>query len=291
MLLFRGRLPEGNLMLSELFQRFTDKIGEIEASAERQRFLRGNSVYGQISDADMGFRGRAKRCAMGDLASMLWMHEELRRRLSERYRELEIVYMQEPSEENWRRLRNVMNSNEDDQFYITGAHMWLQRAALYGSEKAMERMEKYSFYNPISFFRLKFQVPGNALSGGGEGVNLNKIGLLDFMPRATYGIDSLSAGRYYTGSVYMSYEGWDETGFGAEDEDDYFFYDEFFCLLFGLKNRSSRDIRNNLESISSQCQEKIQERQNQREDFWKRNKGVSGMERYHRLADANGFMI
>lgn len=100
---------------------------------------------------------------------------------------------------------------------------------------------------------------------------MKKMGFLDFEENVSYILESLSDTGIYVGSSYVSYDGSDETGFGMENEYDYYFFDEFFRLLFILRGWSSRDVRNNQDRIQPTCRMKKAEKRREREAFRRGN--------------------
>ena len=86
------------------------------------------------------FKGMAKRCTMGDLKAMLWMFRELRRQLPEGYEEEESFYINNKdfdTQSKW--LQKYIGERDFETCYrILGSCMWLNRAAIYGSEEAIE---------------------------------------------------------------------------------------------------------------------------------------------------------
>ena len=219
------------------------------------------SRYDKIPGTGNSFESKAKKCAMGDPQAMLWMFRELRSRLTDAYRALEADYIRECCEENLERLNSYLQEHRNDRLCLQGAHLWLNRAAFYGSEKAQKLLEENGFYRQNAYFQKEFQMPGQNLVSICKGADMRKIGFLDFEEKVTYHLKSLNTEKIYIGSCYVSYDRPDDTGFGMEDEYDYYFFDEFFRLLFILRGWSKRDIQNNQDRITAACREKRAEKQ------------------------------
>lgn len=273
-----GKNAEKNTKSVNDFQKTVYSIGSNPLPAV---FL--PSPYNEIPDNDESFESRAKRCAMGDLGSMFWMFKEFQNRLPEAYKVLEMVCIRDFSEENIKKLNDYLNEHTDVFLYLQAALMWLNRSALYGFERAMIMLEEYPFFRQDPYFGTFFQIPGKGQRKGCKGKTLREMGLLDFQEEVSYDMESLNHNGIYVGSCYVSYSGLDETGFGMEDEYDYYFFDEFFRLLFILRGWSTRDIRNNQDRIQSLCTEKREEKQREREQFWDIYNKASDMVKYYPL--------
>ena len=113
------------------------------------------SGYRGADVAKEDFKGMAKRCTMGDLKAMLWMFRELRRQLPEGYEEEESFYINNKdfdTQSKW--LQKYIEEHDFETCYrILGSCMWLNRAAIYGSEEAKELILKYPLlYNTDTDF-------------------------------------------------------------------------------------------------------------------------------------------
>ena len=224
-----------------------------------------------FANADKGdFRGMALRCAMGDAEGMLWMSDELRKRLSKEFKELEKRHMDDLEDSKCSWANDYLKNHQEDRLFVQGANMWLNRAALYGSKKA-ENMVQSSLIYQNSLFSKSFMSGQGSGYADCSGAELRRIGLLDFTEEEVYSIEALNEERIYVASFYVDYEGPDETGFGMEDLDNYYFYDEFFRLLFMLKEWSTKDIRINQDRIIPACRKHREEKQAERESYWKRH--------------------
>lgn len=259
--------------LSDIWNATKEKCSEWNTSSVQNKEYsliteKAKSPYKWIPNNAESFESRSKRCAMGDLESMFWMFQEFRRRLTDTYKALEKKYITNTTDENRELLNSYFENHSEEHLYFQAANMWLNRAALYGSEKAKVLLEKNPIYQSEAYFNNSFQTPGNGLRKGVDGAAMKKMGFLDFDKNIIYDLDSLDSNRVYVGSCYVSYDGPDESGFGMEDEDDYYYFDEFFRLLFILRRRSTRDIRNAQDQIAQECKEKIKEQQKKRECFW-----------------------
>lgn len=242
------------------------------------------SVYSGIPCEGTSFESAAKRCAMGDVDSMFWMFEEFAGRLSAECRELEGACLADPSEENTRLLERWLEHHEDDNIHLQASHLWLKRAAIYGSKRAEDLLDTRPFYREYSFLSTLFQIPGKERRRECCGSVMRRIGFLDFDEKISYTMESLDRNGIYIGSRYVSYDGPDESGFGMEDEYDYYFFDEFFRLLYMIPGWSERDISNNRDRIDSFNIMKRDSMQRERDQFWNRYGNEPEMERYRMSA-------
>lgn len=231
------------------------------------------------SERECFFEDRAKRCAMGDLQSMLWMFRKFREKLTEGYLALEAEYSRDASVENLNRLEDYLRKHayENDNFRV--ANMWLYRAAMYGSEEAKSILLKYPFCQRYVEFGMSFQIPGRRKCCYLSGIWMHQIGFLDFETDVSYDTESLNERGVYVASRYASCEGPDETGFGMEEEYDYYFFDEFFCFLFNLHAWSKIDFRANEKWIWAKCEEEKEKKCKERDIFWMQNRERTDMER------------
>lgn len=228
------------------------------------------------------FKGRDKRCAMGDLKSMMWMYQNFKSMLGRDYEKLETKYVNDTSKENEAELVNYFKMHENEALYFLGANMWLNRAALYGEEEAKELLEKYPFFRKNSYPDILFQVPGKNRSENLNGAVMRELGFPDFDKNLSYTVKSLNDHGFYMGECYVSYDGPDETGFGMEDYYDYYFFDEFFSLLLILRDKDTRYINNHMEEIQQTCEKMKEKKQQKRDLFWTLHKSGS-MKKYQSL--------
>ena len=189
-------------------------------------------------DADRDdFRGLAKRCALGDADAML-------------------------------RVSDMLKAAGQEEYMLQGARMWLIRAAVYGSGEAKARLEAAPD-SEEPYLSEQFMTPteGNAKKVC-HGEVMRKLGLLDFTEDDEYELFQLNKDRIYVASRYIGYDSADEDGFGMEDYYDYYFFDEYFCLLFKIAEWSRSGFRNNQYRIVPTCRQRRREKQEMR------NKGI-----------------
>ena len=200
------------------------------------------SGYKGIDCSTESFSGMAKRCAMREADAMLWMSKELRRHLSGEFNDL-LAFRIAPDDDNefaW--LITYLNSHDEDRMYFLGANMWLARAAHFGSEKAKDTLMSVPEYR-FSLFPNDFFTGNGGRAVQYHGKILREIGLLDFIEDEDYLIMPLNQDNIYVASFYVDYDGPDESGFGMENYYNYYYFDEYFCLLFMLKKWSRSDVR------------------------------------------------
>ena len=95
------------------------------------------------------------------------------------------------------------------------------------------------------------------------------MGLLDVY-KANGAILSWSeSDKAYTGNEHAGDSGFDETGFGMEEEYNFFFFDEYFRLLQALYGWSHHDMRVNEKRLRKEREEKRKEYASEREAFMK----------------------
>ena len=96
-----------------------------------------------------------------------------------------------------------------------------------------------------------------------------RMGLLDVY-KANGAILSWSeSDKAYTGNEHAGDSGFDETGFGMEEEYNFFFLDEYFRLLQALYGWSHHDRRVNEKRLRKEHEEKRKEYASEREAFMK----------------------
>jgi hypothetical protein len=95
------------------------------------------------------------------------------------------------------------------------------------------------------------------------------MGLLDVY-KANGAILSWSeSDKAYTGNEHAGDSGFDETGFGMEEEYNFFFFDEYFRFLQALYGWSHHDMRVNEKRLRKEREEKRKEYASEREAFMK----------------------
>lgn len=226
----------------------------------------------------------AKLCMLGDIKSMLQMSKKFRARLSENYSEQEVWHLKNKTFDevrDWLKDYMSLHPDESDAFLISNT--WLQRAAIYGSERAKKILSEVRIYR-FGYIPDFFQLPGNFGQIKISGEEMRKIGFLEFPGDEVYCLQALSAEGIYIASYYSGYDHTDDDGFGMEEYDNYFFFDEFFSYLFDLKNYSTFDFRAAEKRILSRCIEERDKRQIERDEFWRDKKNSRHFEHYRELA-------
>lgn len=234
------------------------------------------------------FETKAKQCAMGDLKAMLWMFRHFDAQLSEAYKAYEKHYVEDPSELNLRRRKEYLEEHEEERLCLQASHMWIVRAALFGSEEAKRMIAEYPFYARDTYMGVRRQIPGRMISTdldkSMKGSDMRKIGFLEFKGNGMFTLYPISSDGIYTVVYDAGDDGPDETGFGMEELYNYYYYDEFFRYLHGVKNWSSRDVWLDREKIAEKNLNQRDMKQQERDAYWKDHRNAEDMERYHLLA-------
>ncbi|MBQ9359457.1 MAG: hypothetical protein IJT96_00305 [Lachnospiraceae bacterium] len=236
------------MRISSLIDLFRKKDNRQQRSAEEVREVAKTvdmslpekhpaSGYDGIYADEDDFRGLAKRCALGDADAML-------------------------------RMSNMLKDAGQEEYMLRGARMWLIRASVYGSGEAREKLEAVPD-NEEPYLSKQFMIPGEGNAKKRcPGEVMRKLGLLDFTEDDEYELFQLNKDRIYVASRYIGYDSADEDGFGMEDYYDYYFFDEYFCLLFKIAEWSHSGFRNNQYRIVPTCRQRRREKQEMR------NKGI-----------------
>ncbi len=230
------------------------------------------------------FYSLAKLCMLGDVKAELQMSEKFRARLSENYLEQEAWHLKNKTfdeQHAWLKDYMSLHPDESDAFLISNTR--LQRAAIYGSERAQKILEEVRIYR-FGYIPDFFQLPGNFGRIKISGEEMRKAGFIEFPGDEVCYLQALNAEGIYIASYYTGYDHTDDSGFGMEEYDNYFFFDEFFCYLFTLENYSTFDFRAAEERILNRCVQARDEKQAEREEFWRDKKNSRHFERYRELA-------
>lgn len=228
-----------------------------------------------------------ERCAMGDINAMYEMSQKFRRQLSREYLNLEQETEKELSNERKQRLYAFLEEHDEDRFWVWASNMWLNRAKIYGSRKAKEVLDLHPFYAENAYFTKTFMSFPKLNNKAGNGKEMKRMGFLDFKEDWDLYIHPLNERGIYLAEGDAGYDGADETGFGMEEEYDFYFFDEFFRLLHVLDGWSWRDFKCNEESIWEECEKKRAELQDLREQFWITHRHDADKEKYDTLQKGN----
>jgi len=222
-------------------------------------------------------------CSMGHIPSMRRMMQHFDSLISPEGKEHLHRYLTADADgqSDWDAF---LTENEIDCFNIRAYGFWLCRLADFGDEEASAIVDATPDIRNVAFmggmrkegptmhavstkpiidprFANIFYYPGK--------IDSLRMGLLDVY-KANGAILSWSeSDKVYTGDNYAGDSGFDETGFGMEEEYDYFFFDEYFRLLRVLYGWSHHDMRVNEERLRKEREEKRKEYESEREAFMK----------------------
>jgi len=216
------------------------------------------------------FRLLAKWCSMGHLPSMRRMCEHFESQISEETKERLSQYLTDSTmtQEAW---DTYLEAKQEDCFNVRAYAWWLCRLAQFGEEEAKETVEKYPKLDSMAFLRLHpvYGKPGwQTRYYPGQG-GADKLGLLDIVSADdNWPTDEIEEG-IYKAEDYSGYSGPDETGFGMEEEYNFYYFDEYYRLLNVLKGWSNHDVRMNKERILNECREERDALRAEREAFLK----------------------
>ena len=235
------------------------KEPERETSSERQSDM-----------SPIDFQLLAKWCSMGHLPSMWRMSEHFEAQISEEVRHRLYNYLIDPDEnqESW---DTYLEAKPEDCFNVRAYTWWLCRLAQFGEDEAKEMVEKYPKLETMAFMRMHplYGKPGwqTRYYPGGEGAA--RLGLLDLAKAGGNLPDRKIDDGIYRAEDYSGYSGPDETGFGMEEEYNFYYFDEYYRLLNVLKGWSNHDVRMNKERILDECREERDALRAEREVFLK----------------------
>ena len=216
------------------------------------------------------FRLLAKWCSMGHLPSMRRMCEHFESQISEETKERLSQYLTDSTmtQEAW---DTYLEAKQEDCFNVRAYAWWLCRLAQFGEDEAKETVEKYPKLDSMAFLRLHpvYGKPGwQTRYYPGQG-GADKLGLLDIVSADdNWPTDEIEEG-IYKAEDYSGYSGPDETGFGMEEEYNFYYFDEYYRLLNVLKGWSNHDVRMNKERILDECREERDALRAEREAFLK----------------------
>ena len=216
------------------------------------------------------FRLLAKWCSMGHLLSMRRMCEHFESQISEETKERLSQYLTDSTmtQEAW---DTYLEAKQEDCFNVRAYAWWLCRLAQFGEDEAKETVEKYPKLDSMAFLRLHpvYGKPGwQTRYYPGQG-GADKLGLLDIVSADdNWPTDEIEEG-IYKAEDYSGYSGPDETGFGMEEEYNFYYFDEYYRLLNVLKGWSNHDVRVNKERILNECREERDALRAEREAFLK----------------------
>ena len=164
-----------------------------------------------------------------------------------------------------------LEAKQEDCFNVRAYAWWLCRLAQFGEDEAKETVEKYPKLDSMAFLRLHpvYGKPGwQTRYYPGQG-GADKLGLLDIVSADdNWPTDEIEEG-IYKAEDYSGYSGPDETGFGMEEEYNFYYFDEYYRLLNVLKGWSNHDVRVNKERILNECREERDALRAEREAFLK----------------------
>ena len=178
---------------------------------------------------DSVFEELAYGCKMGDPQAMLRMYQWFWSRVPDELKRLDSQYAARCSEESEKELEERLEQNPQEGFRLRAAYTWLTRAAFYGSQAAMDLLEK----NPRCIWQ-GFLPVKSLFFGSGEhsvpitGDTLRALGLSEIKAQGRIRLRGQTEEKTYYYETYAGYEGPDEDGYGMEEEYYYRMYDEFF---------------------------------------------------------------
>ncbi len=214
------------------------------------------------------FEVLADWCSMGHLPSMRRMRQHFESRVSpEAGRRLE-DYLTDKAEtlfdwDDW------VEARPDDCFNVRASAFWLCLLAEFGEEAARAELERRPRLETLAFMK-PHPVKGHPNWSAWYPIDeagTARLGLLD-VARAegcfpTWNVeDGIIEGEKHVGD-----SGSDETGFGMEEEYDFYYFDKYYRLLHALYGWSNHDVRVNRERILETCREKKAAFAREREAF------------------------
>ena len=226
----------------------------------------------------------AKRCEMGDVKAMFLMFEKLRENLPDNYKAEEAFQIKnEDLKQQIKWLNRYINEHDFKTYCrIVGAFMWLNRAAIYGSEEARQLIKSYPLYEEASYLSIELQTHSrHSLWKQCPGVALRLMGLLNFTENAVYYVQGLNENNIYSCYFVVDYDPADDDGFGRENYFNYYYFDEFFCLLYKIKRCTSHELYNKHDKIKEICEQRKKKIQQKREKYWERMQYRTDMQRYN----------
>lgn len=122
-------------------------------------------------------------------------------------------------------------------FYIRAANYWRYRAYQKKNAKAVMWFKQYFSEHPGECLEsILYENNDEIYSNAVPGKMLNDLGFLFFDPRRKYNIWQYGNEGLVEASAFYRYDGPDETGFGAEDNDEWWFLDENMQPIPGVRS-------------------------------------------------------
>lgn len=126
--------------------------------------------------------------------------------------------------------------NGASEFYIRAANYWRYRAYQKKNAKAVSWFKQYFSEHPKECLEsILCENNDKQFSSEVSGEILNNLGFLFFDPNRKYNIDQYGDEGLVEASSFYSYDGPDETGFGAADNDEWWFLDENMQPIPGVR--------------------------------------------------------
>lgn len=141
-------------------------------------------------------------------------------------------------------LGNYYKKYEDDEFCKLASNYWYYNAFLYGNEGAKLWVDRWFSENPCERIPMPilpnkiyktFEIQCHGTKHYYRGAMLNALGFGFFSPKRDYEIFRFFEPSLVQVNSWCGTEDPDEDGFGAENLDDWWMLDEFFCELPGVK--------------------------------------------------------
>ena len=229
------------------------------------------------------FEVLADWCSMGHMPSMRRMAQYFESSISPEGKERLQLYLASGADgqAEW---DAYLTKNENDCFNIRAYGFWLNQLADFGDEEAQAMIEAAPAIHNVAYMGgIRKQVSAlHAVSTKpiidprfpkvsyypGK-IDSLRLGLLDVYKADNAILSWSKKDEAYTCNNYAGDSGRDETGFGMEEEYDFYFFDEYFRLLRALYGWSHHDMRVNEERLRKEREEKRKEYASEREAFMK----------------------
>ena len=203
------------------------------------------------------FEVLADWCSMGHLPSMRRMRQHFESRISPEARRRLEDYLSNEAEtlfdwDDW------LEARPDDCFNVRASAFWLCRLAEFGDEAARAALEAQPRLGTMAFMKLH-PVRGHSnwqawYSPAAQSVSgLARLGLLDLAWDGGHMPASKVTDCIFMAEDFAGDSGRDETGFGMEEEYDFYYFEEYNRLLKVLYGWSNHDMRVNEERIRGEC--------------------------------------
>ena len=196
--------------------------------------------------APADFEALADCCSMGHLPSMRRMRQHFESRISPEARRRLEDYLNDEAEtlfdwDDW------LEARPDDCFNVRASAFWLCRLAEFGDGEAKAALEAHPRLGMMAFLKLHpMKDRPNCqtwyIPDGETAPDMARLGLLDLSKaRGHFPVwkveDGISKDKAYVGD-----SDFDETGFGMEEEYDFFYFDDCYRLLDVLYGWSDHDV-------------------------------------------------